>query len=55
MDRIMNTILVAIVLFTVGYILIDNFWLGHTESAILYLAAVVGAGFYWLGSNLKNK
>lgn len=55
MDRIMNALFVAIVLFAVGYILIDNFWLGRTESAILYLAAVIGAGFYWLGSILKNK
>ena len=55
MDRIMHTLLVAIVLFTVGYIVIDNSWLGYTESAILYLATVVGSGFYWLGINLKNK
>ena len=55
MDRIMNTLLVAIVLFTVGYIFINNSLLGYTESAILYLATVVGAGFYWLGINLKNK
>ena len=55
MDRIMNTLLAAIVLFTVGYIFIDNSWLGYTESAILYLATVVGAGFYWLGSILKDK
>ena len=55
MDRMMHTLLVAIVLLAVGYIFIDNSWLGYTESAILYLAAVVGAGFYWLGINLKNK
>lgn len=55
MDRMINTLLVAILLLTVGYIFIDNFWLGYTESAILYLATVIGAGFYWLGSNLKNK
>ena len=54
----MHTLFVAIILLTLGYIVIDfidNFWLGCTESAILYLAAVVGAGFYWLGSILKNK
>jgi hypothetical protein len=58
MDRMMHTLFVAIILLTLGYIVIDfidNFWLGCTESAILYLAAVVGAGFYWLGSILKNK
>ena len=55
MDRMMHTLLVAIILLTVGYIFIDNSWLGYTESAILYLSAVVGAGFYWLGINLKSK
>ena len=46
MDRIMHTLFVAIILLTVGYIFVNNSWLGYTESAILYLAAVVGAGFY---------
>ncbi len=26
-----------------------NTWLGYTDSAILYLAAVLGAGACWLG------
>ena len=44
------TILVAAILLFVGDIFIDkNPWMGYTDSAMLYLAAVVGAGFYWLG------
>ena len=51
-----KTILAAVVLLVVGTIFIDrNSWFGYTDSAILYLAVVVGTGFYWLGSNLKNK
>ena len=49
------TIAVAIALIFVGCVFIDqNTWLGYTDSAILYLAAVVGAGCYWIGSNLKK-
>ena len=53
---LLHTVLVAVVLLFAGKIFMDWFcWFGYTESAILYLAAVVGAGFYWLGINLKNK
>jgi len=49
------TTAVAVVLLLVGGIFIDyNPWWGYTESAIIYLAAVVGAGCYWIGSNLKK-
>ena len=49
------TIAVALVLLVIGYLFIDmNPWLGYTDSAILYLAAIVGAGCYWIGSN-QNK
>lgn len=52
MKNILITIGVGAVLLFAGYILIDtNHWTG---SAILYLAAVVGAGCYWIGSN-QNK
>ena len=50
--KVLITLAVAVVLLIVGYIFIDNIsWLGYTDSAILYLAAVVGAGCYWIGSN----
>ena len=53
--NILPAIAVAVVLLIVGYLFIEyNNWLGYTESAILYLAAVVGAGCYWIGSN-QNK
>ena len=53
---LLHTVLVAVVLLVAGYLFMDWFsWFGYTDSAILYLAAVVGAGFYWLGINLKNK
>ena len=53
--NILITIAVAIILLVVGYLFIDyNNWLGYTDSAILYLAAIVGAGCYWIGSN-RNK
>ena len=50
--NILITIAVAAVTLAVGYICVDtNNWEG---SAILYLAAVVGAGCYWIGSK-QNK
>ena len=52
MDKrsIIITLAVAVVLLIVGYIFIDNVsWLEYTDSAILYLAAVVGAGCFWIG------
>lgn len=46
---------VAAVLLLAGFWFIKyNSWLGYTDSAILYLAAVVGAGCYWIGSNCKK-
>lgn len=52
MKNILITIAVAVVTLVVGYLCIDtNHW---EASAILYLAAVVGAGCYWIGSN-QNK
>ena len=49
------TIAVAIVLLVVGLLFMEgNSRLGYTDSAILYLAAVIGAGCYWIGSN-QNK
>ena len=51
-----NTLLVALVLLIVGILFINrNWWFGYTDSAILYLTVVIGAGFYWLGTILKNK
>lgn len=52
--NILITLLVAVGLILVGAIFIERSWLGYTDSAILYLAAVVGAGCYWIGSNLKK-
>ena len=50
--NLLITIAVAVVLLFVGVIFIDmNLWFGYTDSAILYLASIVGAGFYWMGSN----
>lgn len=50
--NIWRAILVAVVLLIVGVFFIDNNpWLGYTESAVLYLSAIVGAGCYWIGSN----
>ena len=50
--NILITIGVALILLVTGYIFIEyNSWLGYTDSAILYLAAVIGAGCYWIGSN----
>ena len=50
--NILITIGVALVLLVAGYIFIEyNSWLGYTDSSILYLAAVIGAGCYWIGSN----
>ena len=31
-----------------------NPWLGYTDSALLYLAAVAGGGCFWIGSSLKK-
>ena len=43
---------IALILLVTGYIFIEyNSWLGYTDSSILYLAAVIGAGCYWIGSN----
>ena len=53
--NILHTIAVAAAVLLTGYLFIDcNNWLGYTDSAILYLAAVVGAGCYWIGINLKK-
>lgn len=47
----MVTVAVAILILAVGCLFVDcNPWLGYTDSAILYLAAIVGAGCYRLGS-----
>lgn len=37
------------VLFLGALFISKNTWLGYTDSAILYLAAVLGAGACWLG------
>ena len=53
--NIFMTIAIAIVLLVVGCLFIDmNPYLGYTDSAILYLAAIIGAGCYWIGSNPKK-
>lgn len=50
--NILITIAVAIAILIIGYLFIEyNNWLGYMESAILYLAAIIGAGCYWIGSN----
>lgn len=52
--NIIKTIIVAAIILFIGAAFIQyNSWLGYTDSAILYLAAVVGAGCYWIGIN-KN-
>ena len=49
--NILTTIGVALVLLVTGYIFVEyNTWMGYTESSIVYLAAVIGAGCYWIGS-----
>ena len=57
MDKksVLITIAAAVVLLLVGCVFVDgNPWLGYTESAIVYLAAVIGAGFCWLGSKREK-
>jgi len=49
--KVLSTIAVAVVLLLFGCVFVEyNPWLGYVESAILYLAAVVGGGCYWIGS-----
>lgn len=49
--NILTTIGVALVLLVTGYIFVEyNTWMGYTESSTVYLAAVIGAGCYWIGS-----
>lgn len=50
--RIITTLAIVAAILLVGYLFIEyNTWLGYTESAILFLAAVIGGGCYWIGSN----
>lgn len=45
------TLAVAVGVLLAGVLfIIYNIWLGYTDSAIVYLAAVVGAGCFWIGS-----
>ena len=49
--NVLMAVTVGIVLLVAGAVFVEeNPWLGYTESAIVYLAAVIGAGFCWLGS-----
>ncbi len=49
--RIITTFAIIAAILIVGYLFIEyNTWLGYTDSAILFLTAVIGGGFYWLGS-----
>ena len=55
-SNILITIVVAIVITVVGLLFIEyNSWLGYTDSAILYLTAVIGAGCYWIGSSHQKR
>ena len=49
------SIAVAVSILLIGYLFIEyNNWLGYMEYSILYLAAVIGAGCYWIGGNLSK-
>lgn len=53
--NMLKTIIAAVVLIFAGAVFIMyNSWFGYTDSAILYLAAIVGAGCYWVGINKNN-
>ena len=52
--NILIAVLVAVGIVFIGAIFIENAMLNYTDSAILYLSAVIGAGCYWIGSNLKK-
>ena len=55
-QKIGMTLLTGAALLLVGAFFIENNpWFSYTESAILYLAAVVGAGCFWIGLNCGEK
>lgn len=56
MDRKIGiTLLTGAALLLVGVFFIENNpWFGYTDSALLYLAAVVGAGCFWIGLNREE-
>lgn len=48
-------IAVAVAVLFIGALYVTRIsGLGDMESAVLYLAAVIGGGCYWLGSKLGN-
>lgn len=54
-DNIIKTILIFIAIIFVGTIFILAFdFLNDMESAIVYLAAVIGAGCFWIKSDTKK-
>ena len=50
----LNAVIMFAALLFLGYVVIEAIPLGYTEGAILFLAAVVGAGLYWIGKNIEN-
>ena len=46
------TLLTALAVLLAGaWFIRYNPWLGYTDSALLYLAAVAGGGCFWIGSS----
>ena len=59
MKNLLISIAATVIIAFVGFHFIRwaLFWTsaGHTDAAIIYLAAVVGGGCCWIGLNLRKK
>ena len=51
------SLLVFCAILVVGYIFAfnNNIWGPTVEGALYFLAAIVGAGLFWIGMNIKKK
>lgn len=47
---VISVVIFAVICILSGYI-IDWRWASYDSRAIVFLAAVIGAGCYWIGSN----
>lgn len=53
---VLLTVAVFIVVLAVGSIyIVQNTVLGYTDSALLFLAAVIAAGCFWIGVHIHKK
>ena len=53
--KILTALIVAVAILVVGYIFINDIsWLTPTDSAILYLSAIIGSGCYLVSTNSKQ-